>query len=279
MPRTLSKNITGKDVVELQDVLNFHIRRFDLLQVDGIFGSKTDSRVREFQKVNSLVVDGLVGTKTRAMLFGFKHRLLTLGILPSAALPVRQVQPSPSVPLAPLRFPNPFQVPRLQLTPFVLPPSKFILLPQLQLQPSLLELMLRVPVRRDPGDLKVATAKSILNFVNELGIHKKLGPFVVDKLRDIEVDGVVNPFLAPFEGGFDWGAKPVGLFSGDRLGAGVSAEYSIKVTPDKKDGSPNIVVGLWGEGQGVLHFANKKGQSNPTLHLDGSLFLGAKGTF
>jgi peptidoglycan hydrolase-like protein with peptidoglycan-binding domain len=279
MPRTLSKGMTGQDVREIQDALNFHIRRLTRLQVDGIFGPKTDGRVREFQKVNSLAADGLVGPKTRALLFGFKHRQISLGILPTASLSINTSPGTPSTPSAPLRFPNPFKFPRLQLTPFVLPPSRFILLPQIQPTPTLLELMLRVPVRRDPRDPHVVGAKGILTFVNDLDINKKLGPFVVDKLRDIEIDGVTNPFLAPFEGGFDWGGKPVNLFSTDSIGLAANAEYTLKITRDDKAGSPNVVVGVWGDLQGILKFEGKQGQSSPTLHVDGNLFLGAKGTF
>jgi hypothetical protein len=102
---------------------------------------------------------------------------------------------------------------------------------------------------------------------------------VVDKLRDLEIDGVTNPFLAPFEGGFDWGGKPVHLFSTDRIGLAANAEYTLKITRDEKAGSPNIVVGIWGDLQGILKFERKQGQSSPTLHVDGNLSLGAKGTF
>ena len=47
MDRTLSQGMTGQDVRALQDVLNFHIRRGTPLNVDGIFGPKTDARTRE----------------------------------------------------------------------------------------------------------------------------------------------------------------------------------------------------------------------------------------
>ena len=39
------------------------------LEADGIFGSITDSKVREFQKNNGLAVDGKVGKNTFEKLF------------------------------------------------------------------------------------------------------------------------------------------------------------------------------------------------------------------
>ena len=39
------------------------------LEADSIFGSITDSKVREFQKVNGLTVDGLCGKFTFEKLF------------------------------------------------------------------------------------------------------------------------------------------------------------------------------------------------------------------
>ena len=39
-----------------------------LLKVDGVFGAKTEARVREFQRNNGLVPDGVVGNLTRAAL-------------------------------------------------------------------------------------------------------------------------------------------------------------------------------------------------------------------
>ena len=52
MARLLRQGDQGQDVRAVQDVLNFQIRRLEPLVVDGIFGPKTDARVREFQRVN-----------------------------------------------------------------------------------------------------------------------------------------------------------------------------------------------------------------------------------
>lgn len=51
----------GDDVRYLQDLLNhfgYH------LVVDGIFGSRTEAAVREFQRSYNLSVDGIVGSQT-----------------------------------------------------------------------------------------------------------------------------------------------------------------------------------------------------------------------
>jgi len=67
---------TGSDVYSLQALLN-HIGSSQLpaLEEDGIFGSKTSSRVKEFQQQRQLTVDGIVGPKTkRAMAERFAMR-------------------------------------------------------------------------------------------------------------------------------------------------------------------------------------------------------------
>ena len=61
MGRLIRQGSKGADVRAVQDVLNFHIRRLQPLEVDGDFGPKTHARVVEFQKANKLKVDGVVG--------------------------------------------------------------------------------------------------------------------------------------------------------------------------------------------------------------------------
>lgn len=56
----------GLDVQRLQETLNRI--GYDSGRVDGIFGSRTNSAVRRFQRDTRLTVDGLVGTATRAVL-------------------------------------------------------------------------------------------------------------------------------------------------------------------------------------------------------------------
>lgn len=67
--RTLRTGMAGMDVARVQNQLNAKLlNSTPPLWVDGIFGSKTDMRVREFQRRNHLVVDGLVGPATRGAL-------------------------------------------------------------------------------------------------------------------------------------------------------------------------------------------------------------------
>ncbi len=69
MPRLLHIGCMGPEVTALQARLNGlppHMPPF--LSTDGIFGAKTDLRVREFQRDNGLVADGYVGPMTWAKL-------------------------------------------------------------------------------------------------------------------------------------------------------------------------------------------------------------------
>lgn len=66
----LARGSTGKLVKEIQRKLNAYF--FDMpgmeLTVDGIFGPKTEQRVRIYQQNNGLLVDGIVGPQTFASL-------------------------------------------------------------------------------------------------------------------------------------------------------------------------------------------------------------------
>jgi peptidoglycan hydrolase-like protein with peptidoglycan-binding domain len=50
-------------VFRLQFMLNF-VKGVDDLDVDGIFGPRTEAAVREFQQNENLSVDGIVGRQT-----------------------------------------------------------------------------------------------------------------------------------------------------------------------------------------------------------------------
>jgi hypothetical protein len=65
----------GPQVMMVQDSMNRFQnvdpasgQSFPLLAVDGMFGPKTNARVKEFQGKNGLVPDGIVGPRTRATL-------------------------------------------------------------------------------------------------------------------------------------------------------------------------------------------------------------------
>ena len=66
--RTLSSGSRGPDVVTLQDDLNALPSSLRPLTLDGIFGAKTQARVKEFQQQRALTADGIVGPLTWAQL-------------------------------------------------------------------------------------------------------------------------------------------------------------------------------------------------------------------
>jgi peptidoglycan hydrolase-like protein with peptidoglycan-binding domain len=66
----LKNGSCGDEVRYLQEVLNLLIRTPPPLQVDGIFGPKTKTRVVQFQRTSGLVPDGIVGPLTTKALVG-----------------------------------------------------------------------------------------------------------------------------------------------------------------------------------------------------------------
>lgn len=70
MASLLKRGSRGTAVSELQAALNFHLRRLGPpLVPDGIFGPKTEARLREFQAKANLHVDGVAGPKTFRRLY------------------------------------------------------------------------------------------------------------------------------------------------------------------------------------------------------------------
>jgi hypothetical protein len=86
----LSIGTAGDQVKQLQDCLNTLAQSGEqrlrsnapLLVVDGKFGSRTQSRVKEFQGLNRLSVDGIVGA-------------LTLGVINAAMDALKKILPPP----------------------------------------------------------------------------------------------------------------------------------------------------------------------------------------
>ena len=83
---TLRKGARGDNVEELQALLN--AKYGFSLDVDGVFGDKTEQAVKAFQSAHGLKADGIVGPKTWA----------ALGVAPAgfAACPSEQSEESPS---------------------------------------------------------------------------------------------------------------------------------------------------------------------------------------
>ena len=67
--KQVSYGSKGSDVTELQKLLNKNGYGLD---EDGVYGSKTQAAVKDYQKKNNLAVDGIVGEKTWGNLTGFK---------------------------------------------------------------------------------------------------------------------------------------------------------------------------------------------------------------
>ena len=63
-PATIRLHSQGLTVAYCQNLLNARIPTPPPLWVDGIFGARTDSRVRQFQSRRFLTIDGIVGPAT-----------------------------------------------------------------------------------------------------------------------------------------------------------------------------------------------------------------------
>lgn len=66
MSGLLKRGSRGTDVARLQAELNQHVKPQPMLDVDGVFGAKTEDTVRIFQRRQGLTVDGIVGSDTWA---------------------------------------------------------------------------------------------------------------------------------------------------------------------------------------------------------------------
>lgn len=98
---TLRKGIRGEYVTLLQTMLVN--RGYSLGNVDGIFGARTDTAVREFQKASGLKVDGIVGPKTWAALddvpegSGVTYTVIISGITKDQAAELLKMYPEADV--------------------------------------------------------------------------------------------------------------------------------------------------------------------------------------
>lgn len=101
MTRTLLIGMSGQDVADLQAALNYHLPppspphtlpgpERPPLKTDGVFGIKTDARLREFQSLNQLVVDGKAGPITTPLFTKTKQVTVRIPLSPRDETPVAQ---------------------------------------------------------------------------------------------------------------------------------------------------------------------------------------------
>jgi peptidoglycan hydrolase-like protein with peptidoglycan-binding domain len=282
MGRLISQGVQGADVRAVQDVLNFHIRRFEPLVVDGVFGPKTRARVVEFQKANGLKPDGVVGPITLGRLLEEEIIPISLALVPQAGAGIRQrgfgLQPPRLIP--PLTLPP-------MVSPFFLPPASASLVPTLNQRGQALNFSLTAPVRNDPFDPAVASFNQIMQLLNGLPSNfpfratligavpkpvKKVGPLGLDP-------------VSPMSFGFKWGVKPlfdltsIGPPIEFKVGVGVNARYVLQLI--NRPGATVPQLGLFGQGdfKGTIDWTSEKAQSQPLLDLKGTVTIGIEGRF
>ena len=297
MAQLLSFGSQGKDVRAVQDALNYHVRRGTPLNVDGIFGPKTNTRVQEFQKSKSLKVDGIVGPNTSAKLFEMALVEAALFIMPrlklqTPGLSLRTrtigksfggVQPPRLVPPLQLNIPGfgPLLTPPgTGLSPSLLPGPSFQLaqasttgLPPLQGPSFVFRFKTTVPQRNDPVDPHVQSFLNVVSLIRDTNLGKDT--------EDLLISFVPKPItvFTPPTPGFDWGASP--LFDPfDPIGFGVkgNARFTFQLSSGQ-NGLPSVVFGAWGDGRAFLNFESKRGESKPRVELQGNVFFGATGVF
>ena len=100
----LRRHDRGRQISTLQNMLNWvGNTRLPKLDPDGVFGRKTEERVREYQDNRSLAVDGIVGPETYDALYNDFTRTATGGNLWSGGLgatSTRASKPEPPEPRA-----------------------------------------------------------------------------------------------------------------------------------------------------------------------------------
>ncbi|HVS38721.1 MAG TPA: peptidoglycan-binding domain-containing protein [Gemmataceae bacterium] len=116
MDRTLTIGMTGTDVQQMQQLLNFHLGApRKALTPSGTFDTDTLDRVKEFQTLNQLKEDGegVVGPQTTRALWDVRRLMATAYLQPPAgASPVL-----PPVPSFQLPTPKLLQPPQNSFTP------------------------------------------------------------------------------------------------------------------------------------------------------------------
>ncbi|MBL0160069.1 MAG: peptidoglycan-binding protein [Bryobacterales bacterium] len=282
MTPTLAKGASGQAVRALQDVLNFQVRRGAPLQVDGVFGAKTEARVREFQAAAKLQVDGIVGPLTNAQLFEVTDVTVPLIFMPRLQLTLPAIGQTSGQGIQPPRLVPPLQWPG---PPFPAPPpfqfgggfsfgpASAMTLPSFSAPADVLGLRFTVPTRKDTQDPAVASRTTILELIENLPTNSKFKALLVSQVPD-PVQRISPPGT-----GFQWGLSP--LFDPlDPKGFGVkgNARFSVRIS-EGLGGLPNVVFSAWGDGKLELDFTSRSGQARPHILGQGQLFLGFLGVF
>lgn len=275
MARVLRIGDQGPDVRAVQDALNFQIRRLAPLEVDGKFGPKTQARVIEFQRSNSLAPDGAVGHNTAAKLFETERMPLALSLAPSTTTSAFGIQPPRLIP--PLSLPGlPPTLPAL--SPISLFPSSSTRLPTLTSQGQTLAFMLNVPVRNDPVDPTTRSQQQVLQLLQTLPSNFPFRAAIIGAVpQPAKVSGDID-------NGFNWGIDPVfdlkKLGPPPEFGVGVKgqARYTLQVI---SSGPAGLKLGLFvgGDFKAVLDYTSERATSRPLLDLQGSATTGVVGVF
>lgn len=272
--------MTGPDVRALQDVLNYQMRRGIPLKVDGVFGAKSQARVREFQQVTGLVADGLAGPRTQGELYEVTEVPLPIVFLPRLQLTLPQIggssgiQPPRLIP--PLQWPGPPVPAPPPFTiggQFQLVQNSFTFLPRFAEPSNALGITFTVPTRKDPLDPEVSSRQAIAELIEDLPVNSKFKAFLLSQVPS------TTQKISPPETGFKWGVEP--LFNPlDPKGFGLSgnAKFTVRVSEGAR-GLPNVVLGAWGDGKVELNFESNQGKSRPRVEAQGQVFFGAQGTF
>ena len=281
MAGTLSSGMSGPDV-RVQDALNYQIRRGEPLKVDGIFGPKTDARVREFQQANQLKVDGIAGPMTQAQLYEVTQVTLPILFMPSLRLTPPTlgkgggfgIKPPRLIP--PLQWPGP---PTPAPSPFTfgggfrLNQNSLAPLPSFSAPANAVGITLTVPTRKDPLDPAVRSRLAIVEMIDNLPVNSKFKAFLLS-----QVPNTIQR-ISPPSTGFEWGLAPLfNPLDPTGFGAKGNARFTVRVT-EGAGGLPNLFFSAWGDGKVELNFECREGKARPRVSAEGQVFLGVQGVF
>lgn len=282
MARTLSIGMAGGDVRSLQDALNFHLRTVEPLHVDGVFGKKTEARVRLFQQVNGLKVDGIAGPQTHSALYEVTEIDLQIGMMPRLQLTLPQLGKKPQA-FDPSQWPAPtLTLPGLDtswitnLLPgprLLLPESSRLSLPWNNEPYTVFNWKLVVPTRKDPTDPAVRSYTTLVEWVNQMPVDSKFKLFLISKIP--------NPVkkISPPGVGFKWGVEPVwSPGKPTQFGLKANAQFTVQATQGA-GGLPQIFFSAWGDLKATVDLDKKQGETLPRTNAEGTFMFGLKGVF